>query len=294
MLLALSFVACTGTGDIIGDTGGSGDSDGEGIGDEGGLGSGDGSDDGSGEGSGEGTGEGSGEDVGEGSGEGSDDGGDGGTGGDEPLQDLADADAVLWGVAPGDFAGSTVAFVGDVTGDGEGDILVGVPTDDKGGLAPGGVVVVPGPLSGEFALNEVGHWLDGSGSETAGLAIAGLGDIVGDGHDAFAVGAPYSAGGGVQRGAVYIFDQPVTFDGKLSAADVTLVGASNYALAGWSLGGGGDVDGDGTPDLVVGAKWQSAGSAFMRARPMSTRSFPLNKEICATPMCICKVRFRKR
>ena len=59
---------------------------------------------------------------------------------------LADADAVLWGDAAGDYAGSTVAFVGDVTGDGSGDLLVGVPADAKGAGAAGSVVVVIGRL----------------------------------------------------------------------------------------------------------------------------------------------------
>lgn len=175
---------------------------------------------------------------------------------------LADADAVLWGDAAGDYAGSTVAFVGDVTGDGSGDLLVGVPADAKGAGAAGSVVVVPGPLSGESTLAEAGHALAGAGLETAGLAIAGLGDVSGDGQDDFAVGAPYSSGGGVQQGAVYIFTTATTESGDLSEADVTLVGGTNYILAGWSLGSGGDLNGDGQADLVVGAKWQSAGSAL--------------------------------
>ncbi len=184
----------------------------------------------------------------------------------DSFRELAEADAVLWGDAPGDYAGSTVAFVGDVTGDDEGDLLIGVPADAKGAEAPGGAVLVPGPISGEASLSEVGWSFSGAGTETAGLALAALGDINGDDVADFAVGAPYSAGGGVQRGAVYVFQGPVSEGSALNMADAVIQGASNYALAGWSLAGGKDVSGDGLSDLAVGAKWQSApGAAYAGA-----------------------------
>jgi len=184
----------------------------------------------------------------------------------DSFRELAEADAVLWGDSPGDYAGSTVAFVGDVTGDGEGDLLIGVPADAKGAEAPGGAVLVPGPISGEASLSEVGWYFTGSGTETAGLSLAALGDINGDDVADFAVGAPYSAGGGVQRGAVYVFQGPVSAGRALNTADAVIQGAANYALAGWSLAGGEDVSGDGLSDLAVGAKWQSApGAAYAGA-----------------------------
>ncbi|MDP6933942.1 MAG: integrin alpha [Myxococcota bacterium] len=178
----------------------------------------------------------------------------------EPLQSLADADAVLWGDAPGDYAGSGVVFAGDVTGDGHGDILVGVTADSEGGSAPGSAVLLAGPLEGEATLGEVGVVLAGSGTETAGLSLAGLGDVNGDEVDDFAVGAPYSAGAGVQRGAVYLFHGPVSTGGDLSEADGIVSGGMNYALAGWAIDGGEDIDGDGQPDLLVAAKWQGTAS----------------------------------
>ncbi len=177
---------------------------------------------------------------------------------EDPLQPLTQADAILWGDAPGDFAGSAVAFVGDVTGDGQGDLLVGVPADEEGATGAGGAVFVPGPLAGEHSLGEVGFLLTGSGTETAGLALAALGDPGQDGVNDFAVGAPYSDGSGLQRGAVYLFQAPVSAGGALDDADAIVRGGFNYALAGWSLGGGEDLDGDGVPDLLVGAKWQGS------------------------------------
>jgi len=185
----------------------------------------------------------------------------------ETYRELSDADAVLWGDAAGDYAGAAVTFVGDVTGDDNPDLLIGVPAHAKGAFTPGSAVVVPGPITGEATLSEVGWALPGSGTETAGTAVSGLGDINGDDLADFAIGAPYSAAGGVQRGAVYVFFGPLAEGGApLDSADAVVQGASNYALGGWSVDGGADVNGDGFSDLLIGAKWQGGpGTAYAGA-----------------------------
>lgn len=54
------------------------------------------------------------------------------------LYDLASADAKLTGERSDDYAGSSVAGVGDTDGDGKGDILVGAPNEDYGANYLGG------------------------------------------------------------------------------------------------------------------------------------------------------------
>lgn len=89
---------------------------------------------------------------------------------------------------------------------------------------------------------------------SAGLTVAALGEFTLDGHPAVAVGAPHAAG---DRGAVRIL-----LDVRLPAAGhaslphgtaIRIVGERRGDHFGAALTGGGDVNGDDFPDLIVGA-----------------------------------------
>ncbi len=88
-----------------------------------------------------------------------------------------------------------------------------------------------------------------------GAAVAGLGDVTGDGLDDFAIGAPYH--GGVELGhpgAVYIVAGPADDNGSLEDAVWGVIqgtGAVHIGV-GIQIGGGLDANGDGVTDLLVG------------------------------------------
>src|SRR5262249_28857929 len=97
-----------------------------------------------------------------------------------------------------------------------------------------------------------------------GQVVANIGDIDSDGMDDFAVGAPSASPGRVQdAGSVFIYS------GATSKLLYRLDGTSRFDNFGAAIGGGEDVDGDGIPDVVVGAPGaspgglRSAGSAFV-------------------------------
>ncbi len=154
--------------------------------------------------------------------------------------------------------GFDATFAGDVNGDGNGDLLVTAPDDGSTGKA----YVVYGKASGWAASNQV----EGPGSVAhttlTGANIASLslaGDVNGDGFGDFIVGAPVNDGG-----RAYLVFGGANLAGTIDVtrlADrhtgVEILSGGNSDAAGYSVAGGGDVNGDGRADLIVGARGTS-------------------------------------
>jgi hypothetical protein len=87
-----------------------------------------------------------------------------------------------------------------------------------------------------------------------------LPDVDADGQPELAVGAPGVDDGADLGGAVYLFTQVIS--GSMTAADATatLVGRTDEDRLGSVMVNAGDTDGDGAPDLLVGAStWTEGG-----------------------------------
>jgi hypothetical protein len=90
-----------------------------------------------------------------------------------------------------------------------------------------------------------------------GAALAGLGDLDADGDADFGIGAPFTdLPGAADAGAVYIFYGTSRFAPR---AGLTLRGTAAGEFFGSALAGDADLNGDGHPDLVVGAPGSAAG-----------------------------------
>ncbi len=151
---------------------------------------------------------------------------------------------------------------GDVTGDGVTDLAVGVPgaglvTDP----APGSLRVFDGASVASFAQGAAPAPLeiwraDGEpGIERFGFAIA-AGDWNGDGVADVAATAVGGPDGGFLRG----------FNGSTGQLWMELGGEVESARPGLSLASGGDINGDGRDDLLLGApRAGSAGEGALRA-----------------------------
>jgi hypothetical protein len=165
-----------------------------------------------------------------------------------------DAAARLLGAEAGERAGTAVALVGDVTGDGVGDLAVGAPKRDAFGADAGAVYLVPGPFSGTLSLADAALVFTG-GQEAANLgsAVAPAGDIDGDGVADLLLAADRAKAGGNDAGEVYLFLGPHTAGAGAYTADLRLIGEVAYDLAGGAIRGIPDATGDGTPDLLIGA-----------------------------------------
>jgi hypothetical protein len=144
---------------------------------------------------------------------------------------------------------ASIAAAGDVDGDGFCDLLVGSPGTDSVSLyrgSPAGYADPPLVLTGPV----------GSGF---GEAVAGAGDVNGDGYADVVVGAPLRGeadAGVVQGGATLLFGAPA---GLATARSIWLSprAASDAQQYGRYVAAAGDVDGDGRADVAV---WAGIGS----------------------------------
>ena len=154
-----------------------------------------------------------------------------------PLYDLSGG--------TGDQFGQSVAWIGDVDGDGQEDIAVGAHTGD--GLQPdAGYVRIFSAASGHQVLTIPGE----VSGDRFGWAIAGLGDVDADGAGDLIIGAPGQDWAPyTESGAVYVVS------GATGAQIWKLSGLGNFSQAGFAVAGPGDIDGDGTPDYAVGIPW---------------------------------------
>ncbi len=170
--------------------------------------------------------------------------------------DACDDPVPLLGDVPGevkaDKTGSAVAFAGDFNGDGYGDYVVGTPSHDlpaskllkiKVKKDIGRAVVISGKGGTELAS------IEGFAAKDAmGTAVAGGADIDGDGCDDVVVGAPNA--GTTHAGTVTVlYGRGEHCNNK---ADEIINGSQAKSQFGAALALG-DVDGDSTPDILVGA-----------------------------------------
>jgi len=161
-----------------------------------------------------------------------------------------------------DAAGQAVHHVGDVNGDGLGDVAIGARSAAGGA---GKVYVVYGKSTGgkvrlsTLADDGAGYVILGAGSESAGTSVSNVGDVNGDGRVDLVVGAPNAAPSGSGSGSAYVvFGKQLAStvqlgDVALGSGGFAIHGAKVNDFAGASARGAGDVNGDGLADVVVGA-----------------------------------------
>lgn len=173
--------------------------------------------------------------------------------------DLSRADVKLIGETSGDSAGDHVSVVGDVDGDGNDDLMLSAINNDDGGSGAGAVYLVGGPITGDLDLSAADAEVYGeSVSDYAGRPWA-LGDVNGDGFADVLVGVYGDDDGGSDAGAAYVLHGPIS-SGPLGS-DVKLVGEDASDQAGLFGSAGGDIDGDGYDDILVGAPYDDDGGS---------------------------------
>ncbi len=153
------------------------------------------------------------------------------------------------------FAGISVGAAGDVNADGYADVLVGAYLYDGAVTDEGAVFVFHGSASGLSFVPDL-TLFGGQQGCLFGLAVASAGDVNGDGFSDAIVGAPAFASGSAS-GRVFVYLGSAA--GLGSEAAWTADGEQAEERFGWAVAAAGDVDGDSYGDVLVVARFHSAG-----------------------------------
>ena len=146
------------------------------------------------------------------------------------------------GEAVGDWFGISVSGAGDVNNDGFDDLIVGAIFNDAGGFDAGRAYIYSGQ-SGALLYTFTGE----AAQDGFGVGVSGAGDVNNDGFDDLIVGAFHNSTGGASAGRAYVYS------GKSGALLYTFTGEGPQDWFGNSVSGAGDVNNDGSDDLIVGS-----------------------------------------
>jgi hypothetical protein len=163
------------------------------------------------------------------------------------------------------YFGYSVAAAGDVNGDGFSDVLIGA---FGYGRDPGGQGRALLYLGSPHGLQPNPAWTVAGDQASAnlGISLSTAGDLDGDGRDDVLIGSPGWDGDEADAGRVLVF---LGDRNGLSPRPIRILqGDARGSFFGAAVCGAGDVDGDGWPDVLIGAPYRSGdlpgeGCAFL-------------------------------
>ena len=176
-----------------------------------------------------------------------------GAAGGTPSGNPTNADWSAIGTQAGAMFGAGVCGIGDVNGDGYGDIAAGAPYYDNGTTDEGAVWAYYGGPTGPSATQD---WFHDTGSANSGygLRLSTAGDMNGDGYSDLLVAAPLYNHPDADEGLISVY---------LGGEDGLHTGAPWWYAQGDEAGAqlgldidcAGDVNGDGYSDIIAGAPY---------------------------------------
>ena len=168
------------------------------------------------------------------------------------------------GVVAGGQFGAALDLRGDLDGDGRADLVIGAPRAGAGEVAIVWGHEITSPVKAPDRVLRP----DSSDDDRFGFAVATLGDADGDGRDELLIGAPRSSRVATWAGAVLVHFGTATLD---SVPDLVLLGVEGGEEFGRAIATGGDLDGDGSYDVVVGAPFANSNGLLDSGRAVVFR-----------------------
>ena len=167
---------------------------------------------------------------------------------------LAEAPVIITGDAPGDRLRRWSVVPGDVDGDGRDDLLLGANDVFSGTDSGRAYIFLAADLEpGAYAASDASVQLTATGDDQLGQSVSIVPDIDGDGLDEVAVSAPKDDGE-VSVGRLYLMYGGGLERGTRAAEDADLIFPAQAHISSRFGGHGvGDLDGDGSGDVVISA-----------------------------------------
>jgi len=134
-------------------------------------------------------------------------------------------------------------------------LVIGALGEDTRGELAGATYLIEWPASGSGALEDIAdRTLYGNGAgDKAGGWVCNVGDVDGDGRSDLVVGAGRATYDFDREGAAYLITDWTDSGVVGDVAALAVTGESDWSATGAAMNPGGDLDGDGLADLVLGA-----------------------------------------
>ncbi len=182
------------------------------------------------------------------------------------VRSLSEASLTLTGFEAGDKVGYDLALVHDIDADGVIDLAIGGPHARRDGVAVGAVYLFSGSTTGVWSIQDLAWGVvfgDAEGDSLGSVAVTG--DASGDAKPDLVVGGT-TAGSGA--GVAAVFTEPPTLAGETVSVGASLIIYGTHGGALGRVGEGGDFNGDGIVEIVIGADHDnfagnSAGAVFV-------------------------------
>jgi hypothetical protein len=185
-------------------------------------------------------------------------------------QSISNTDHYFNGEVADDRLGYTMTFVGDIDGDGYDDLHMSSKYNDTVDTDAGKTYLFYGSTinaqeEAEVDMQSANHVFYGEGLENWCCKLFRMGDLDGDSKPDLIFGAQYQEIESLGSGLAYVVLSSTlgaTGSRSLADADYKFVGENYGDAMGISQVGVGDLDGDGTEDLLMGAFRHSSSSTI--------------------------------
>ncbi len=195
---------------------------------------------------------------------------------------LANADLKLVGNLAGDRAGRTTIGGADLNGDGTADVTIGAPNEDTSGTSAGAAYVFFGTTLSGFvdptvAMSSADFTVYGRDAYDYLGARTSYSELTGDATVDLLLSVTGDSVSATTAGGIYVYAGPISA-GSVAISDGTwaarITGETAADQIGLAVGTNGDLNGDGSGDVVVGVPRQDgastdAGATYLVSGPLS-------------------------